>query len=579
MNQPALVTLVDPDPRGLATLTYSFEKEHFTVAGTSDPGMASQLIRATGARLIVISLRPPERALLDLVADLRRQSWFANLAIVALGPPGSRQAARDAGAFDYLDTPVLVRDAIVVSRLWLGVRPGTITGRDAVPERPAAAGRAAATERAAATAIEGSLEALHGLYFVIRAMNATGRSGVLQLARGNRKGEVRFSDGAVTSAQLRGLQAFPALHQLLLWSGADLSLELRDVPRRAQFSANGIEILEECERFLRDVTHAARQLGSLQTTFGRDARHGDPLAAGIPQEVAPVARLFDGVRTLGGVLEDSPFRIFDTLRAVKQLVDSGAVMVRSGAVVPGAPQAIVPRGRTQSGAQTLSRTQSPPRDLDALLHDRRGGSAGERRRTAQRTPSGFEKPAAKPAPAPIPLVSKKSPSGAFAMGDLRSSARATRLTPQRPPPAIPGTPSVHLQVEAPPLSLDASLPSGAVMAPTPAAPAPAPARAPVVAPVAAPAPAPAPAPVPAPAPAPMTARQPSTQLRPKKSSKTPVPGAPAFNALEADFFAREADLYKHDAGDSFDDLDHGGDAKPGTSHTSPPRGSRSGKKK
>jgi hypothetical protein len=30
-----------------------------------------------------------------------------------------------------------------------------------------------------------------------------------------------------------------------------------------------------------------------------------------------------------------------------------------------------------------------------------------------------------------------------------------------------------------------------------------------------------------------------------------------FNALESDFFAREADLYKQDHPESFDDLDHG----------------------
>jgi len=37
-----------------------------------------------------------------------------------------------------------------------------------------------------------------------------------------------------------------------------------------------------------------------------------------------------------------------------------------------------------------------------------------------------------------------------------------------------------------------------------------------------------------------------------------VTPAAAFDAVEADFFAREADLYKRDAVDTFDDLDPGG---------------------
>jgi len=49
---------------------------------------------------------------------------------------------------------------------------------------------------------------------------------------------------------------------------------------------------------------------------------------------------------------------------------------------------------------------------------------------------------------------------------------------------------------------------------------------------------------------------------PARSNKTPIPArvtpAAAFDAIEADFFAREADLYKRDAVDTFDDLDPGG---------------------
>jgi hypothetical protein len=83
---------------------------------------------------------------------------------------------------------------------------------------------------------------------------------------------------------------------------------------------------------------------------------------------------------------------------------------------------------------------------------------------------------------------------------------------------------------------------------------------------------------PAASPAPVSARQSSTTVKPKKTvrTKTPVPGAPAFSDLEADFFAREADLYKSEAGDSFEDLDGGGKPRPVRAEGS--RGTRTRKK-
>ena len=57
MNQLSTLLLIDPDPRGLETLTYGFEREGCTVAGTSDPRLAPDLLRTTTPQLAVVSLR------------------------------------------------------------------------------------------------------------------------------------------------------------------------------------------------------------------------------------------------------------------------------------------------------------------------------------------------------------------------------------------------------------------------------------------------------------------------------------------------------------------------------------------
>ncbi|HET6147365.1 MAG TPA: DUF4388 domain-containing protein [Polyangia bacterium] len=557
MIQSPLVTLVDPAAKGLATLTYSFESEGFRVISSSDLGMSSELVRSTGARVAVVSLRPPEAPGLRLIAEIMDSGVQTGAdgtargpAVVVLGPPGSRSAALGAGASDYIDTPAFVRDAVIIARLRLMVRP------------PGA-------HRDGAGEIAGTLEAVHGLFALMRAMAAVQRSGVLQLSRDNRKAEIKFAEGAVTSAQVRGLQAFPALHQLLLWHDAELTLKLRDVPKRQQFSASGTEILEESERFLRDVHHAVRQLGAFDAVFARDTRHGGPAPA-VPEAVAPVARLFDGARTLGDVIEESPFRIFDTLRAIKRLIDGGFVIARApGFATPAtgraaAPPAAAPRARTrtapQAAAQPTARTPAS-HDPDAVTRDRRGAAPGDRRKIVRRTPTGFAKPAAKTAPAPIPLVTRKSPSGAFAAGEIRAP-RAVQPPPARSAPAA-RQPSVEIRRDTPTLSLDVRVPTGAFpMTDSSTAPAPAAASAPV--------PAPGPA---APNPAPISARELAAPIRPKKS-RGPATTAPAtaFSALEADFFAREADLYKDQGPDTFEDLEHAGEnPRP---RTATPRGSK-----
>jgi hypothetical protein len=56
---------------------------------------------------------------------------------------------------------------------------------------------------------------------------------------------------------------------------------------------------------------------------------------------------------------------------------------------------------------------------------------------------------------------------------------------------------------------------------------------------------------------PPQSKGPDSKTKLKKSHPRLTP-ASTFNAIESDFFAREADLYKHDVVESFDDLDRGG---------------------
>jgi len=133
------------------------------------------------------------------------------------------------------------------------------------------------------------------------------------------------------------------------------------------------------------------------------------------------------------VIGGEPVSIFDTLRVVKRLIDSGALVARTATARDRSPGGGGDAGESvggaarapQSGAQIpVARHDPAARYGDAVC----GGRAPEndRRKSLRRTPVPFEKPAAKPAPAPIPPGDEKEPVGRF---------RGWRAPPPRRSPA------------------------------------------------------------------------------------------------------------------------------------------------
>jgi len=266
-------------------------------------------------------------------------------------------------------------------------------------------------------------------------MASSERSGIVTLTRGNRRAELRIHEGTVVSATVGAMQGLPALHHLLLWEEAALSLTRRSIPKRSQLHLSSQEILDECERFLRDFAHAARDLGSPRTLY---AQVGEPVAElrGLQQsQIAPLLRLFDGRRVLADVIEESPFRIFDTVRMIRRLRDAGVLGIRPEQAAPDATR------DTRTGASPLAPRNGAAKSMFeqwAMVPDQRG-VVGDRRHTSRKL-----RPLQTPAAAPIPLTTKK---GASAAGEIAAPRR-------KPTPAAATTnllavaPTVQVQLDA-----------------------------------------------------------------------------------------------------------------------------------
>ena len=296
--------LVDSDLHGLESLIYGFQGVDWRSTACPAPETAAFLVKPSAADILVVAARDPYDRTLTLLRQLRSCEESRTLPLLVMGPASLRPAVLDCGSVDFLPTPIFVRDVITASRILvsLGTHPAHAQGSDA--------------------RIDGTL-AEFGLFSIIRVMSGLLRSGMLQVERANRRGEILFSEGDIVGAQVGSLQGPSAIHHLLLWEDAKIELRLRAVVRRGQFNRRFDQLMDDAERFMRDYAHAIQGIGPPSSVYGRnDDKFGGTT---VPSEIRPVLRLCDGRRALTDIIDESPFPVFDTVRILTRLVDLGAL--------------------------------------------------------------------------------------------------------------------------------------------------------------------------------------------------------------------------------------------------------------
>jgi hypothetical protein len=113
-----------------------------------------------------------------------------------------------------------------------------------------------------------------------------------------------------------------AFHQLLLWTDARFDFSYEDIVRRQQIPLSLDELFLDAERFLEGVRESAELL-SPSMVLEQDVTRVHNLGKQIPTEVHGVLRMFDGHRVLADILEDSPYRVFETLRVAQKAMEVG----------------------------------------------------------------------------------------------------------------------------------------------------------------------------------------------------------------------------------------------------------------
>ncbi len=304
--------LVDADPRSLRVLEVSLRKAGYSVTTSGDVDGALQLVELTEPDMILADTRLPGRDGFALVAALKGRSGWADIPLVFLSSDPSVESkvrGLELGVEDYLTKPVYIRE--ILTRVNL------------VMQRKEREG----LSRTSKTRFAGSLSDM-GLVDLLQTIDVSRKSGVLKLESGDRRGQVFFHEGRVIDAEFGDLTGEAAIYRFLVWSEGEFELDFRDVKREDRIGVSTQGLLMEGMRRLDEWSRLQEQLPSMGTVF--DVSH-EELAmrlAEIPDEINDVLRLFDGRKTLAGVLDESRGDDLATLNAISKLYFEGFLVVR-----------------------------------------------------------------------------------------------------------------------------------------------------------------------------------------------------------------------------------------------------------
>src|SRR5438105_10901512 len=306
------VLVADADPRTLRILDVALRRAGFAVATAGDGGEALRRIQRAVPDLVLADTGLPTQDGFELCRTLRADDRFGTIPILLMSgdrDPNIRIRAGEAGADDFFEKPVVVKE--LVARI-----------RELISERMAAT-RAPPARPATPAALSGSVGDL-GLVDLFNSLETWQKSGVVHCEDDERTAQVWVQNGQVIDAEVETLAGEAAFYRLLGWDKGTFRVEFGSVARAPRIEAGTQALLLEG---MRRIDEAARlvELFPPATVLAVDfdvlaRRLGD-----LPDEVNGVLRLIDGRRTLREVIAGSSLDDLSTLAVAPRLLADGVV--------------------------------------------------------------------------------------------------------------------------------------------------------------------------------------------------------------------------------------------------------------
>jgi len=313
----------------------------------------------------------------------------------------------------------------------------------------------------------------------------------MELERGRRIGEVQVSKGAVVAARVGRMTGIAAFHHLLLWGEAALSLRFESPAAERRIAAGVDELLEGGARFAAEFETLASRVGGAQAVYAHEPRRAAEARAQIPAEVMVLVKQYDGRKPLIDIVEDSPFKPFDTIKITYRLAQLGAIVRKETRVATPLTERLAVRDWLLGEAEGAERPRPP------------AGAAAGVTEAGRRAAEAYAAEAAGRA-------QEKSPADDILDDSAAVRAAAAKTAPAKKP-----------KKKEPVAAKKAAAPEKKGAAPAKKEPG---------------------------------GKKEAAKLSPQAAASAATK-EPMFDAVDEEFFAREADLWRPAPSDSFDDLE------------------------
>lgn len=308
--------LVDQDPNSRTVLEVSLKKAGYVVTTSEDGLDALSKIEVFAPDMVLTDTRLSGIDGFELVRRIKDRPEFASIPVVFLS---SRKSVEDKvrgfelGVEDYLTKPIFVRELLARINALLNRR-----AQERIAARQPASGR---------TRFAGSILDM-AVVDLLQTFDVSRKSGVLTVTNGAQQAVIAFRDGAVVEAVLGKLRGAEAVYRTLVWNEGDFSIEFRPVEAQDSVGISTQALLMEGMRRVDEWTRLLEQLPPLSSRLAVDADQIRDRLHEIPDEVNKILRLFDGVRAISDVIDESPFEDLSTLGTVSKLFFEGILVMQ-----------------------------------------------------------------------------------------------------------------------------------------------------------------------------------------------------------------------------------------------------------
>ncbi|HNW59753.1 MAG TPA: response regulator [bacterium] len=359
---PLRILLIDPDPKNVRILRNNFLDLNFEVDAAANDAEALEKISAQAFDAILAEVSAPGidgYAVLDQAQQSPLNRSCAVIFLTQKSDVWNRVKSFKLGAKDYIVKPIHVRE--IVGRVQLVLRRRE---------------RNRQSRKRSRNQFSGRLSDL-GATELIEVFGAERKSGILSLFNENGvSGRILFHEGSVTQASVGRQRGEEAVFKMLSWHKGRFTMVFTPVEASSEIGVSNMGLLLQGAKRMEQREELLRHLPALETVLVTTQNFKKIIARkALASDLEYFVSLFDGVHSLGRIIDESKYDEITTLQRILKLYELGFLHVLrdfgpgrevTRAASPAEAPAAAPGASGEEGAESTGRTSAPALDLEQV---------------------------------------------------------------------------------------------------------------------------------------------------------------------------------------------------------------------